>query len=196
VRTPFAAAIGLVGLAGAVLSLTELARTPGTPVSQPDAVRSAPGAEPAAHSPVRLISGAAFATLTIPRLWGGGSFNVYENATDANLLKGPAHESGTALPGQTGNFAVLGHTLNAGNAFLRLSTIRVGDTITVTDSAGTYTYRVVQSSRVIPATDVDVLDPVPNHPDARATTALMTITSCLYPSVDTERQYIEAALVR
>ena len=45
--------------------------------------------------------------------------------------EGPGHYSGTALPGQVGNFAIAGHRVGKGEPFLNLDQLRPGDAVIV-----------------------------------------------------------------
>jgi sortase A len=94
--------------------------------------------------------------------------------------------TGTALPGQIGNFAVAAHRVTAGNPFYHLGDLRPGNTVLI-DAAGiTYTYRVTTAERVLPG-DTAVLDPVPGHPRQRPRQAVITLITCDPPWTGTHR---------
>src|SRR4051794_648449 len=78
-----------------------------------------------------LPEGKGIAILYIPRLGNDYSFAIVEGTSDKDLTKGPGHYTGTALPGQVGNFAVAGHRVGNGEPFLNLDHLRAGDAIIV-----------------------------------------------------------------
>lgn len=127
--------------------------------------------------PISLVPGQPFAFIRIPRFGPHWRFAIVQGATLAQLADGPGHVAGTQLPGQPGNFAVAGHDITAGNPFLHLKSLQPGDSIIVTTVNGSYTYRVL-SERVVPYTDVAVLDPVPGQPGLQPTRKLITLITC------------------
>lgn len=84
-------------------------------------------------SPVALVSA--------PR---GGLHNVVviEGTTPGLLTHGPGHQIDTPLPGQAGTSVMLGRSVMFGGSFRGISSMRVGDTITVTTAQGTFSYKV------------------------------------------------------
>ena len=74
-------------------------------------------------------SGAAIGVLQIPRL--GVNVIVADGATAQELRGGPAHETGTPLPGDTGNSVVVGHAGGWGGPFGSLHSLQVKDLIVV-----------------------------------------------------------------
>ena len=130
-----------------------------------------------AATPIVLVTGQPFAVLRIPAFGARWRFAVVEGTTLAQLAEGPGHVPGTQLPGEPGNFAVAAHDITAGNPFLHLSTLRMGDGISVTTVNGTYWYRVL-TERVVRYTDVGVLDPVPDRPGQRPVRQFITLITC------------------
>jgi sortase A len=112
------------------------------------------------------VSGGLIGRMEIPRL--GLSVVVIEGTSETTLRRAAGHIAGTALPGQPGNVGISGHR----DTFFRpLRNIRRDDIITLTTLLGEYRYRVI-STRIVPPTNVAVLDP-----DG---TELLTLVTC-YP---------------
>lgn len=101
-----------------------------------------------------------------------------EKAIEAALDdKGIVHYPTTARPGQVGNASFFGHSsnniFNKGKykfAFVMLRTLEIGDTFYLTYEGKVYVYKVFEK-RVVPPTEVSVLDPVAGK---RATATLIT----------------------
>ena len=146
----------------------------------------------AALDPVKL--GDALALLRIPRLGTGYRFAVVEGVGAAELRKGPGHLPGTALPGQVGNFVLSGHRTTYAAPFNRIDELRRGDDIVVDARDARYTYEVTRKEVVDPG-EVDVVDPVPGHPGQRATSALMTMTTCHPKFSAAQRLVVQSVLV-
>jgi sortase A len=121
--------------------------------------------------------GRAFAMLRIPALGRDWKFAVVEGASLAQLATGPGHVTGTALPGQAGNFAVAAHDITAGNPFLHLKSLRPGDAIYVTTRYGSYKY-LVTGQKIVRYTDVAVLAPVPGKPGLAPGRPYVTLITC------------------
>ncbi|MEW2611386.1 class E sortase [Streptomyces sp. NPDC047880] len=121
--------------------------------------------------------GQAFAVLRVPRFGAGFAPVIVEGVSPQALQKGPGHFPRTALPGETGNFAVAGHRTGWGQPFNRLTELRRGDTIAVEWRGTTYTYQITRS-KVVEPSDVGVLHPVPGKPGARPDKARITLITC------------------
>lgn len=121
--------------------------------------------------------GDGVAILRIPRLGAGYAEVVVEGVQVTDLRKGPGHYPGTALPGRIGNFVVSGHRTTYGAPFGRLDQLRPSDPIVLETRTGWYVYRVTRQQVVAP-TAIDVIEPVPQHPGARPTQAMLTFTTC------------------
>lgn len=140
----------------------------------------------------KLPDGQGIAFLYIPRLGNDYSFAIVQGTNEADLEKGPGHYTGTALPGQVGNFGVAGHRVGKGEPFLNLDQLRSGDPVIVQTKTYWYVYTVlgangnlaaknkdgVPGREVVAPEDGNVLLPVPDHPDAKATLAYLTMTTC------------------
>ncbi|GHC87053.1 hypothetical protein GCM10010309_66830 [Streptomyces violaceochromogenes] len=122
-------------------------------------------------------AGEAIAALRVPRFGREFAPVIVEGVSPRALEKGPGHFPETALPGETGNFAVAGHRTGWGEPFNRLPELRKGDTIDVEWKRTTYTYRVTHS-KVVEPSDVGVLLPVPGKPAARPDKARITLITC------------------
>lgn len=99
------------------------------------------------------------------------------------------HAEFTAGAGQRGNGVLLGHVTSRGlgNVFQQLDKTRVGDTIEVFSGDQRFEYRVVET-RVVPRTEVSVLDPTPN-----ASVSLITCVGLWNPLLN---DYMERLVVR
>jgi sortase A len=124
-----------------------------------------PGDWTLAAPKIHLVVVKPFAFIRIPRFGPRWRFAIVEGTGLAQLATGPGHVTGTALPGQIGNFAVAAHRVTAGNPFYHLGDLRPGNTVLIDTAAITYTYRVTTTERVLPW-DTAVLDPVPRAPAA------------------------------
>lgn len=98
----------------------------------------------------------------------GLSAVVFEGTGKSTLRHAVGHIPRTAMPGQPGNVGIAGHR----DTFFRpLRNIQTNDVITLTTLSGEFRYSVV-STRVVPPTEVSVLDP-----DG---TEVLTLVTC-YP---------------
>lgn len=100
-----------------------------------------------------------------------------EKEFEAALDKGVAHYPTTALPGQVGNASFFGHSsnniFNPGQykfAFVLLNELVPGDTFYINYNGTSYAYQVYDK-KVVEATAVEILNPVP---DKAATAMLVT----------------------
>lgn len=134
-----------------------------------------PGPSP---SPAPYRDGKPFATLHIPRLGSGWEWPVLENTEARTLQKGLGHYSGTARPGETGNFAVAGHRRTYGDPFKDFPRLRPGDAVIVNDGTTWFTYRIAKVPyRTVP-TDTAVVDPVPRRSGFEGPGRYLTLTTC------------------
>src|SRR6476646_3354046 len=136
--------------------------------------------------------GTGIAYLYIPRLGRDYGYAIVQGTSDADLEKGPGHYTGTALPGQKGNFAVAGHRVGKGEPFLNLDHLQFGDAVIVETESQWFVYRVMRAPgdveapdprhhdvpvrEIVDPSDGAVADPVPDHPGMHPTSAVMTMT--------------------
>jgi sortase A len=124
-----------------------------------------------------VAKGKGFAFLHIPRLGKGWTVPVIQGVTLPDLSRGVGHYPRTDLPGEIGNFAVAGHRATNGQPFADLDRLRRGDVVVAETKARWFTY-VVDRTKIVSPTSLWVLDPVPGHPKATPTQALLTLTTC------------------
>jgi len=157
-----------------------------------------------------LPEGKGIAILYIPRLGNDYSFAIVEGTSDKDLTKGPGHYTGTALPGQVGNFAVAGHRVGNGEPFLNLDHLRAGDAIIVRTESKWFVYKVKgQDHHSITSSDADgipgreIVDPgkgaevltaVPGHPGTTPKERLITLTTCHPKFTAADRMIIHGVL--
>jgi sortase A len=131
--------------------------------------------------------GSGIAILRIPRFGRKYSFVVVQGTSTADLIKGPGHYSGTAMPGKIGNFAVAGHRTTYLHPFYNLNELRVGDPIVLETRTMWFTYTVqnipgtsARHQEIVSPSDVSVAYPVPDQPNSAAvpTLPVLTFTSC------------------
>jgi sortase A len=156
--------------------------------------------------------GTGIANLYIPRFGSDFAFTIVQGTDDASLEKGPGHYSGTALPGQLGNFAVAGHRVGKGEPFLNLDQLAPGDAVVVETKTQWFVYRVlgdpgtgnlgavgadgVPGREIVSPSDAAVIDPVPSRPGATPTEQLMTMTTCHPKYTANQRLIVHAKLAR
>lgn len=147
--------------------------------------------------------GSALAILRIPRLGKKYLFAVVQGTSTADLIKGPGHYPGTAMPGQIGNFAVAGHRTTYLHPFYNLNELKTGDPIVIQTRTMWLTYRVQDipgtaalGEEIVSPTDVSVAYPVPDQPNAAAvpTQRVLTFTSCNPRYSATQRIVVHALL--
>jgi sortase A len=161
-----------------------------SPAVSPDATPDAT-ATPAPVEPVILpeaADGETFAVMRIPRFGPDYAWQVAGGVTRERTLDpiGIGHYPGTPMPGAVGNFAVAAPRTTWGAPFNRIAELHVDDAIVVETADGWYTYRFRTLEYVEP-TEVGVLLPVPQVPDAPAGSRFITMTSCSPMYAMTER---------
>jgi sortase A len=107
--------------------------------------------------PAPLVEGGVLGEIQVPRLHLKAI--VVQGDSHTILRRAVGHIPETALPGEPGNVALAGHR----DTFFRpLRNIRLGDSITLQTSNGAFQY-LVESTEVVPATDMDVLNATTNR---------------------------------
>ncbi|MDQ4113147.1 MAG: class E sortase [Actinomycetota bacterium] len=131
--------------------------------------------------------GSAEALIEIPRFGEDYRIPVLEGTSDRALGAGFGHFSGTAGPGEFGNFALAGHRITHGEPLRDLPKLREGDEIRVLTREKTYVYALTSDGGdlIVPFTSVWVTDPLPDNPDRggvepeqAAGQSLITLTTC------------------
>jgi sortase (surface protein transpeptidase) len=90
-----------------------------------------------------VADGQGVAKMFIPALGVDYQFTIIEGTTQADLAIGPGHYTGTALPGQPGNFAVAGHRVGEGDPFNDIDLVQPCDAIIVETQSDWYVYRML-----------------------------------------------------
>lgn len=151
--------------------------------------------EPAGEPPEALaeLPAAALAVLRVPAFGDDYVKPVLQGTTPAVLRQGIGHYTGTAGPGEVGNFAIAGHRTTWGAPFNPIAELVPGDPVVVETADSFFVYRVVDSDIVRPS-DVEVIAPVPDEPGAEPTEAYLTMTSC-HPMFSARKRYIVHAVL-
>lgn len=144
--------------------------------------------------PPALRNGQGFALLSIPRLGERWQAPVVQGVTLDDLAKGVGHYPDSALPGEVGNFAMAGHRATNGEPFAYLDRVRAGDLVVVETRTTYYTYRM-DDWYLVPPTQVEVVAPVPNKPDATPRARYITLTTCNPRWASYERLIVHGVLV-
>ena len=141
-------------------------------------------------APLPVIGDGPYAVMRVPA-WGAEyQVPITEGVSlDEVLHQGLAgHYPETQPLGQVGNFALAGHRQSHGAIFLEVDQLEAGDAIVVETAETWYVYTVTSSEIVLP-TDVEVIAPVPWQPEAEATSASITLTTC-HPLWSTAERFI------
>ncbi len=104
-----------------------------------------------------LVEGGVIGEIQVPRLQLKAI--IVQGDSHTILRRAVGHVPETALPGTIGNVVLAGHR----DTFFRpLRNIRPGDSITLQTSNGAFQY-LVESTEVVPATAVEILNATPGH---------------------------------
>jgi len=153
-----------------------------------------PGGEP----PVTAAPEEAqeFANFYVPRFGADYAVPIAGGTSTVRTLNqhGIGHYDDTQMPGQVGNFAVAAHRTTYGAPFNKIADLREGDKVYVQTADGWYTY-AYRNSQYVPASQVSVLQPVPDAPDVGAASGdrLLTMTSC-HPMFTAQERIIAYAV--
>lgn len=176
-------------------------------VEPPPGTEAAPPVTPPASPPgaVEADIGDPFAVLHLPRLGDDWSRVVVEGASEVQLERGPGHYTGTAMPGQQGNFAVAGHRVGRGSPFLDLDRMRPGDPVVVETDDSWFVYRVlgdaasgdfdgdpsgIPGRQIVRPSQVEVISPTPGGPaTGEASGAYLTLTTC-HPKYSAQQRLV------
>ncbi|MDN4524835.1 class D sortase [Fictibacillus fluitans] len=128
--------------------------------------------------------GEKMGTLYIPKL--GARLPIYHGTNEDELAKGVGHYKGSVLPGEKDNSVLSGHR---DTVFRSLGKVGKGDTMEVTTSAGTFTYKV-RKVRIVDKDDRTIIVPKPR--------AILTVSTCYpfdYIGAAPKRYILEAFLI-
>ena len=149
---------------------------------KPDTSNLLPPADKTLY-PVYPVEGDNIGSLTIPAL--NRKLTILQGTGDNELKKGVGHFTQSVLPGEKDNCVISGHRETA---FRQLNKLKVGNSIIVQTSAGTFTYQV-SGTRIVHRDDKTVIVPTKN--------AVLTMTTC-YPFYfigDAPDRYIVSAVL-
>ncbi|GLZ41322.1 class E sortase [Actinokineospora sp. NBRC 105648] len=96
-----------------------------------------------------LAEGSGFAKMYVPAFGTDYSFTIIEGTTEKTLEIGPGHYTGTAYPGEPGNFAVAGHRVGKGAPFNDVDLLNSCDAIVVETHYSWFVYRVLPKSEEV-----------------------------------------------
>jgi sortase A len=116
--------------------------------------------------PVYPAEGDNIGSLTIPAL--NQQLPILQGTGVKELKKGVGHFAQSVLPGEKDNCVLSGHR---DTAFSEIGNLKIGDSLIVQTSAGTFTYKVT-GTRIVHKDDKTVIVPT-DH-------AVLTLTTC-YP---------------
>jgi sortase A len=170
----------------------DAAWAPAVPAARQGAILpvQAPPAAPAPHANAPVAEGAPLARLYLPRL--GLSLVVVEGVSDADLLRGPGHITGTPDFGAPGNAGIAGHRYPG--VFWDLDRLLTGDPVVVETADRWYVYRVFDSA-IVPPDDAGVLAAQPAGAP-RTTDRYLTLVTCDPKFTTAHRLVRQAALAR
>ena len=156
--------------------------------TQPQVAPSTTAESSAAESPApdSPIPGQAMGRLEIPVI--DLNLTFFAGIDNEDLLKGPGHYPGTALPGTAGNFALAAHRTLRGlpSFFYHLNRVKPGDEIRVVTAQYTARY-VVERVFVVPPTELGVIGPTESP--------ALTLTTCDPPGTEDQRLIVRAMLI-
>lgn len=142
--------------------------------------------------------GQAYGVVYIPRLGTDYARPLAEGVgSDVLDTLGLGHYPESQPLGAYGNFALAGHRQTNGAVLDHIDELQTGDKIYIRTAQGYYTYKVYESKIVLPS-EVDVIAPNPDQPQApvaEATRRLLTLTSCHPRYGSTERYVVHAEFV-
>ena len=135
--------------------------------------------------PVYPVEGDNIGSLTIPTL--NRKLNILQGTAEKELKKGVGHFIQSVLPGEKDNCVISGHRETA---FRQLNKLKIGDSLILQTSAGTFTYEV-SSTRIVNKDDKTVIVPTEY--------AALTMTTCYpfnYIGDAPDRYIVSATLVK
>ena len=139
--------------------------------------------------------GENFAIMRIPAL-GSDWVRTISEGTSLDILDhlGIGHYEETEFPGESGNFAVAGHSGNQWTPFAKYSDIQDGTVIEVETFDTKYVYEVA-GTETVSEKDMDTVYKKPSLKSNTDGDSWLTITTCLTDGPDNKRYAIYAQLV-
>ncbi len=137
------------------------------------------------------IPGEGIARLHIPTL--GKNWVVVQGVSQADIKRAPGHYPSSQMPDQLGNFAIAGHRTPA--IFWDVDKLAKGEWLVLETRSAWFVYKIYQSQIVLP-TKISVVSANPDHPGARATRKILTLTTCNPKWDNYQRLVIHAEQVR
>ncbi|MCM2390662.1 class E sortase [Streptomyces albipurpureus] len=171
-----------------------------SPTASPLPVTTSPTGSPVGQpvpEPTKATARTETAVLSIPAI-GVEDLRVvpYEGTTDdapgtaiqnRGVAASPYGEDGGVGPGEIGNYLVTAHRLSAGGPLRQLPDLREGDTVVVTAGGRTYEYEITETRKTSFRSERSLSEQraaVPGDPGAKATQAMITISTCATPEDD------------
>lgn len=122
--------------------------------------------------------GDGIALMTIPRLGEDVADEpVLQGVSLEVLAQGLGHYPNSAMPGDTGNFAVAGHRATNGEPLRNIDQLQNGDFVYVQTQDSWFVYRLFRDQIVTPNDDW-VVTPTPFPAEPAISKNLLTITTC------------------
>ncbi|WP_423921084.1 class E sortase [Frigoribacterium sp. 2-23] len=122
-----------------------------------------------------------FANFYVPRFGADYAVPIAGGTSTVRTLNkiGIGHYDTTQMPGEVGNFGLAAHRTTYGAPFNKIADLQQGDKLYVQTAEGWYTYSF-RNLQYVQATQVSVLQPVPDAPDVSTASGerLITLTSC------------------
>lgn len=135
--------------------------------------------------PVYPAEGDNIGSLTIPAL--NQQLPIFQGTGEKELEKGIGHFAQSVLPGEEDNCVLSGHR---DTVFSEMGNLKIGDSLIVQTSAGTFTYEMT-GTRIVHKDDKTVIVPT-DH-------AVLTLTTCYpfdYIGHAPDRYIVSAGLVK
>lgn len=131
-----------------------------------------------------------FAAMMVPR-WGDDYIQmVYEGTTRPDVLDplGVGHYENTALPGQTGNFALSAHRTTYNKPFAEVAELQEADSLIFQTDDAWFVYKV-ESWKIVLPHEVEVVAPMPDQPGVAPDDRYITLTTC-HPKFSAAERWI------
>ncbi|GAA4910322.1 sortase A [Stackebrandtia albiflava] len=106
------------------------------------------------------LPGEAIARLYMPQI-RPEPWIIVEGTDLDDIETAPGHFEDSAMPGETGNFALAGHNVPA--IFRHIDVLKAGDVVVVETMSNFYIYEITESAILSP-TALEAVAPVPNQP--------------------------------